>query len=65
MSKRKLLSFHIKFVQTDRLTDRQTGNSKIICPHLSGHRHRVTKAYKERLCNCTSRVTDSDYHKRL
>ena len=27
-----MLGFHVKFVQTDRRMDRQTDNSKTICP---------------------------------
>ena len=27
-----MLSFHVKFVQTDRWTGRQTNNGKTICP---------------------------------
>ena len=29
-----MLSFHIKFVQTDRRMDRQTDNGKTICPPI-------------------------------
>ena len=36
-----MLSFHVKFVQADRQTDRQTDNGKVICPNLSipGHKN--------------------------
>ena len=43
-----MLSFHVKFVQTDRrtdgLTDRQTDNGKTICPRSSilGHKYMDT-----------------------
>ena len=29
-----MLSFHVKFVQTDRQMDRQTDNSKTVCPSI-------------------------------
>ena len=34
-----MLSFYVKFVQTDRWTDRQTDNGKTICPRSfdAGH----------------------------
>ena len=35
-----MLSFHVKFVQTDRQTDRQTDNSKTIRPNLSMRGHK-------------------------
>ena len=45
MSNGKMLSFQVKFVQTDRRTDGQTDNGKTICPpNLSIWGHK--KAYK-------------------
>ena len=40
-SKRKMISFHVKFVQTDRLTD----NGKTICPALSMQGHKKRKCW--------------------
>ena len=41
-----MLSFHVKYVQTDRWTDGKTDNSKLYIPDLSmrGHKNTVGKA---------------------
>ena len=41
-----MLSFHVKFVQTDGQTDEQTDNGKIICPpNLSIRGHKKEKFF--------------------